>query len=141
MKLSVRKILLRITSPQTILHAAILLALASLNSCSSNSIATQTTDIVFPNVNVSYSQHVQPLLLLGCGRYGCHDEGSIVPLTSYNALLFQNVGLVLSGRPESSRLTQVMNGSLAHSYSFSGVINANHKQGVTQWIREGALNN
>jgi hypothetical protein len=111
-----------------------------LTSCEQSMQYRSPKDIVFPDSNVRYSRHVEPFLRLTCAFTGCHSSTDRIPLDSYIAL-FQTPGLVIVGRPEQSRLTQVLNGQLAHPPVFQDRITDNHRRGVAQWIREGALNN
>ncbi|MBL7998452.1 MAG: hypothetical protein JNL32_07435 [Candidatus Kapabacteria bacterium] len=111
-----------------------------LHSCGDGTIATKPSDIVFPDSNVSYQSHVQPFLNLTCAFSGCHADGTRIPLTSYIGL-YQTPGLLIVGKPESSTLTQVLNGILPHNNSFQRVVTDNHKAGMTRWVRDGAKNN
>lgn len=113
--------------------------LLSTEGCISGTSITQPQDVVFPDSNVRYQQHVQPLLQLGCAFNGCHAGGTRIPLDTYFAL-FQTPGLVIPGKPESSILVQVITGTLPHTYPLTS-ITGNHKRGISTWVREGANNN
>ncbi|MCS7303140.1 MAG: hypothetical protein NZ606_06880 [Candidatus Kapabacteria bacterium] len=108
--------------------------------CQEGIVYRQPQDIVFPDSNVSYSRHVEPFLRLTCTFSGCHSASDRIPLDSYVAL-FQTPGLVIVGQPERSRLNQVLDGQLAHPPVFQHRITDNHRRGMAQWVREGALNN
>ncbi|MCX7937209.1 MAG: hypothetical protein N2971_05825 [Chlorobi bacterium] len=108
--------------------------------CQEGIVYRQPQDIVFPDSNVSYSRHVEPFLRLTCTFSGCHSASDRIPLDSYVAL-FQTPGLVIVGHPERSRLNQVLDGQLAHPPVFQHRITDNHRRGMAQWVREGALNN
>lgn len=110
-----------------------------LSGCTSSTGITQPQDVVFPDSNVRFQQHVLPLLQLGCAFNGCHAYGSRIPLDSYFSL-YQTPGLVIPGKPESSVLVQVIQGILPHTFPLQS-INANHKKGMATWVREGANNN
>jgi hypothetical protein len=101
-----------------------------LSGCTSSTGITQPQDVVFPDSNVRFQQHVLPLLQLGCAFNGCHAYFS----------LYQTPGLVIPGKPESSVLVQVIQGILPHTFPLQS-INANHKKGMATWVREGANNN
>lgn len=108
--------------------------------CSGNDI-TDPNDIVFPQTNVSFSAQVQPLLNISCNSYGCHDaartENLYVQLTSWAGV--RNVRVVNQPGDTNSGLIRVVYGRQLHS----GVIriNDNHRQGLKQWVLEGAQNN
>ena len=111
-----------------------------LASCEQGTVYRQPSDIVFPDSNVSYSRHVEPLLRLACTFSGCHSAQDQLPLDSYTAL-FQTPGLVIVGRPDLSRLNQVLEGRLSHPPVFQHRITENHRRGMATWVREGAQNN
>ncbi|MCX7930869.1 MAG: hypothetical protein N2663_09165 [Chlorobi bacterium] len=109
-------------------------------SCEQGTQYRRPQDIVFPDSNVSYSRYVEPFLRLTCTFSGCHSASDPIPLDSYVAL-FQTPGLVIGGQPERSRLVQVLNGTLSHPPVFQDRVTDNHRRGIAQWVREGALNN
>ncbi|MBL7975143.1 MAG: hypothetical protein JNJ85_09535 [Candidatus Kapabacteria bacterium] len=111
-----------------------------LASCTEGNVISSAKDIVFPDSNVKYQQQVQPWLALSCNFTGCHADGSQFPFTSYITLI-NTPGLIIFNKPESSRLTQVINGTLAHRYDITVNMTENHKKGMNTWIREGAKNN
>lgn len=108
---------------------------------------SSTDEIVFPEEDVSYTMHVQPLLRLTCAYQGCHDSFSqkgLVVLDDYAKMMNSKSGsIVRSGDPENSRLIQVVEEPTLHydPYVFLGLLNDNHKQGLRTWIEEGAWNN
>lgn len=116
------------------------LVFAMVAGCEQGTQYRRAQDVVFPDSNVSYTRHVEPFLRLACAFSGCHSSSDPIPLDSYIAL-FQTPGLVIVGRPEQSRLNQVLEGTLAHPPVFSGVVTDNHRRGMAQWVREGARNN
>ncbi len=101
-------------------------------------------NIVFPERNVSYNSHVQPLFDASCATSGCHDQftqAGSVELTSYNRL-FDRPGLVIPNDSLRSVLSQVMSDRLPHTATpISFIANLNQRKGVSTWIQEGALNN
>ena len=121
---------------------ATLLLAGSLLSCGDD-ILTDPKQVVFPDTNVSYQQHVQPFFNLTCTYSGCHSSDSRagnLALTTYMEFI-DSPGLIIEGDPESSVLVQVLEGRLPHSVSFQERITQNHKDGIRQWIKEGAQNN
>jgi hypothetical protein len=113
-----------------------------LGACSDN-IITSPDQIVFPQENVSYQQHVRPLLELTCAFTGCHDSETAVAnvdVTGYFQLT-SRAGLIIPGRPDNSLLIQILEGKQGHVLTFQNRINDAQKRGVRQWVLEGALNN
>ncbi len=101
-------------------------------------------DIIFPDENVSFQNHVYPFLKLNCSYSGCHsDESNAGGLTlTYYPTLFASPGMVIIENPDQSRLIQVIEGRLPHfTFYYRGNITENHKKGMRQWILEGAINN
>jgi hypothetical protein len=111
-------------------------------SCSDS--VSNTNDIVFPDSNVSFQNHVQPFLKLACGSYYCHSTENIaggIRLTEYLFILNDNPAIVIAGHPENSRLVMVMKGIEPHLQPITVEIKPNHIKGIETWIKEGALNN
>lgn len=116
--------------------------LAALSSCGSD-LLTDPRQVVFPETEVSYQNHVQPFLSLSCTFSGCHSRESRaadIDLTSYLEFIGKP-GLIVEENPESSVLVQVIDNKLPHRQSFQERITANHIKGVKTWIAEGAKNN
>ncbi len=119
-----------------------LLLVASLmwTDCSTNTI-TRAQDVVFPDSNVSYSASVQPLMALGCAFSGCHSFNTSLPLDSYVSILSGSPGMVIPFKPDQSKLVQVIQGKLSHTYDLGSTITDNHRKGIALWVQEGAKNN
>lgn len=118
------------------------MALIGLSACGDD-LLTDPKQIVFPDSNVSYQRHVQPLLNLSCTYSGCHSSESRaagLALTSYMEFI-DEPGLIIAGNPESSVLAQIFDNKLPHSATFQDRITRNHIDGIKKWIKEGALNN
>ena len=100
------------------------------------------SQIEFPSSNVSYSQDVQPMFNIGCTLSGCHENADMaggLSLTSYvNA--FADPGDIVKYAPKSSKLYEVMSGSLSHGGNPVDTL-SNHIKGIYDWILEGAPNN
>ena len=128
-------------SPLALIFIASLLA-GWLTSCGSNMI-TDPNDIVFPDSNVSYQNHVQPLLTLSCAYVGCHNDETAAAnlrLTNYFAL-FQHAGLVVPLKPDNSTLIQTLEGTLPHRATYYQTTTDTQKKGMRLWVKEGAKNN
>ena len=115
---------------------------AGIAACDQDPVAPPP--ITFPLTNVSFNGHVKPLFLNNCAVSGCHDgpreENRWVGLESYAQVL--SSGVVSPTLPERSRLTLVLRGSLLHpSDPLFQAISLDQREGIIQWIREGALDN
>jgi len=104
---------------------------------------TSPQEIIFPDKNISYAKHIQPLFDLSCTTSGCHGESAAggVKLVSY-VNLFQTAGLVLPQDSLNSTLAMIVSQRLPHSVVLiQDLTTANQRKGVSQWIYEGASNN
>lgn len=105
---------------------------------------TSSDDIVFPEENVSYINHVKPFLAYNCTYYGCHGMNSSgTPAYDYITLVVEATGWVVPGKPDGSRLIQV----LENPYTQHPVMNppiyikdldSAQVAGVRKWVEEGA---
>jgi hypothetical protein len=104
--------------------------------------------IFFPDTGVSYSQQVEPFFTLACNTAGCHnaaDAAGDVDLSTYTSILNSlNGGLVLvdksnPGYDTSCILDRTLFGEEPHAAPLN--VNQNQRDGIRQWIYEGALLN
>ncbi len=116
-------------------------------SCGDNFI-TPNREIVFPDSNVSYQNHVQYFLNLKCSYRGCHsaeDKAGGRDMTDYFGLFeTANNGLIIKGEPDNSRMVTILRGNPMHLglYQFPpGYFSENNVNGIITWIKEGALFN
>lgn len=128
----------------TMTIAAMAIVCIGLSACGDN-VVTNPSDIIFPDTNVSFRAHVLPFIALSCGIGGCHADinpAAGIRLTSYSTLMFDRANLIVPGKPDESLVVQILNGTFAHPWGFlQERISANHRRGIIQWVREGALNN
>lgn len=106
-------------------------------------VITDPLDIVFPESNVSYSQHVQSLFDLSCATSGCHDgftQAGGLRLETY-ADLFQKPGMVRPNDSTRSTLRLAMRGVTVLHPRIEPLLSENQVRGVAIWIQEGASNN
>lgn len=118
-------------------------ALLGMASACSDNLITDPGQIVMPDSNVKYRDHIQPVFNLSCSFSGCHDAATRaggLALTSYIDL-FMRGGLIIPGNPDASLLVQMLQGKQFHPPTFQGRINQNHVNGIATWVREGAKNN
>ncbi len=120
--------------------ALTLVAVSLIPACGDGGLISSPDEVIFPDTNVSYSRHVQPLFNVTCNFSGCHSTesraGNLV-LTSHFDITIKP-GMVVAGQPDRSLLVQVIRGLSPHSAAFQARINQNHKDGIAQWVLEGA---
>jgi hypothetical protein len=97
--------------------------------------------IVFPATNVSYKVDIAPYFSLACSESGCHDQATPnndeVDLTSWVGVRAYNVAPTAGDT--TCHLVLVMYGREAHAGVL--VANDNQRQGIKQWVLEGAKDN
>lgn len=122
------------------------LMFAALSSCKDSiTDSDQPINLVFPDSNVSYSQHVEPLFQQGCAFGQCHGSSTAGGLNlespSYSKLI-SRPGLVVSRESNNSLLVQRLDGRLQPRMPLNRTpLNQNQINGIKKWIDEGAANN
>lgn len=108
-------------------------------------IVNSNRNVIFPDSNVSYQNHVQPFLNIKCSYKYCHsseDKADERDMSNYFGLWeTSNAGLVIAGEPESSRLVQILRANPMHRGNIefpAGYFSDNHINGIVTWIKEGA---
>jgi hypothetical protein len=104
--------------------------------CSGSDI-TSPNDIVFPATGVSFKAQVEPLFSLACNS--CHSLGNTTDLSSWQGVRALNVINQPGPADTACGLLQVIYGREFHSGPVN--IDATRKQGLKQWVIEGAQNN
>ncbi|MCX7735072.1 MAG: hypothetical protein N2319_00020 [Candidatus Kapabacteria bacterium] len=120
-----------------------ILSLASLfifDSCN-DPIVTSGKNIIFPDSNVSYQYHVQPLLRYTCNYPGCHDITNPIMATYFDLIIAGAGSIVRPGDPDRSRLIYILEGKEPHYPYVYWEITENQRKGLRKWIAEGAQNN
>ncbi|MEP0822002.1 MAG: hypothetical protein HRF44_04060 [Ignavibacterium sp.] len=97
--------------------------------------------VVFPESNVSYSRHIEPLWTQKC--LSCHQGSTPPDLTppSYTSLMTYQPQLVIPGQGYNSLLVQMLDGRIGPPMPPSEKLNENQIKGIMTWINEGAQNN
>jgi len=116
--------------------------------CKDDVTSGNTQDIVFPDKNISYGKHVEPLFFRACAVPGCHtaeskDDAGGLSLESYQEAR-SSPGVILSGDTVNSRMVWSLegkNGNAIMPPTFRPRLTQNQINGLKQWIFEGALNN
>ncbi|MBI3004375.1 MAG: hypothetical protein HYY49_03055 [Ignavibacteriales bacterium] len=118
----------------------------SLSSGCEDNIVNQPVNVVFPDSNVSYSQHLEPLFQQGCALSTCHGRASQGGLNletpSYTKLMNHPTRLVVAMEGENSLLVQRIDGRVQPQMPLNRTpLNKNQIDGIKKWINEGAANN
>ncbi len=116
-------------------------------SCDDTLTTANVDSKIIPTSNVSFAEHIYPVLQVKCAFTGCHAGASPaggLDLTSWvNVTADPNV--VFPKEPNLSRLVWTINGTAGVPEMpprYSGlVLTQNQIQGIITWIKEGALNN
>ncbi|MBS4027475.1 MAG: hypothetical protein KGZ58_02465 [Ignavibacteriales bacterium] len=105
-------------------------------------------NIVFPDSNVSFEQHVQPLFHRQCNTSGCHDRGTHdlrgFDLESYQGFMSATVQrqIVFSGAPDNSPLIQRVEGTIGRRMPLNRTpLNQNQLKGLRSWVADSAKYN
>ncbi len=108
--------------------------------CSGDDI-TNPDQIVFPATGVSYRQHIAPLFTISCNVQGCHDaprpDNFNTDLTSWTGI--RSINVVNQPYDTACGLVRVVYGRESHPGPLR--INDNHREGIKQWVLEGAQDN
>ncbi|MBW7888846.1 MAG: hypothetical protein H3C35_10900 [Bacteroidetes bacterium] len=99
-------------------------------------------DIVFPEKNISYNRHIQPLFNVACNNDACHDsktKAGDLDLTDYYGIRYAKPGIVVPNDTAASRLIWSIEGRIG-SYPMppKRALTLNQIHGFKQWIMEGA---
>ena len=138
----------------------IILALLGLMAaaCSDSGTPPDELDFVFPDKNISFIEHVQPMFEAKCGvESGCHSPGNTEIRFSYSELV-SRIGVINHRLPTGEVLVDLalhqQNPKLAPLYLIllegyptsddrmpplgRTPLNDNQLNGIKQWIKEGA---
>lgn len=134
------------------------IAIFSMLYCCASGTAPDEMDFVFPDSNISFIEHVQPMFEVKCGiESGCHSPGNTNIRFTYSKLI-SRIGVINHSLPNGEQLVNLAihqkNPELAPLYlillegypesddrmpPFNRVpLNDNQLNGIRQWIKEGA---
>jgi hypothetical protein len=101
--------------------------------------------IVFPDSNVSYVTHVEPLFLAVCAiPGGCHagePPAAGLSLETYDDLSTKIYNVYWPGEPDKSLLVMAIEGTapgIPQMPYGRPPLNANQRKGIRTWVKEGA---
>ena len=107
---------------------------------------TKNTDLpTIPTTNVSFSEHIQPILNLNCISSGCHndqDRAGSLSLTNWANTTASYI-IVAPGYPDNSQLVLAVEGKTSFPMPPTGYQPLTSEQiaGIRTWVKEGAKNN
>ncbi|HTP14131.1 MAG TPA: hypothetical protein VMM37_10900 [Bacteroidota bacterium] len=138
---------LKVIIARAVLAAApfVIAAVLIVPSCKDQT--SQTSNLVLPDSNLSFSHDIEPLFAQTCLGSQCHSgtspaRGLDLTPPSYQSLMYHNPTLVVGGAPNNSLLVQRLDGTFPPIMpSNQSPLTANQIKGVRQWIKEGAKNN
>ena len=135
-----------------------LIAVFSILQCSDSGTSPEDTQFVFPDSNISFIEHVQPMFEVKCGtESGCHSPGNTEIRFTYSDLISRS-GVINHILPNGEVLVNLAihqkNPALAPLYlilleGYQDMVgrmpplnrtglNENQLNGIYQWIKEGA---
>lgn len=128
---------------ELLVRVALPCVLTLIASCSDDSNPVRRIeDIVFPETNISYNRHIQPLFNIACATSGCHDvktKASNLDLSDYIGIKQRFYDVVIPGDTSLSRLLWSIEGRPGSvPMPPQGYLTANQLRGFRQWIIEGA---
>jgi len=114
-----------------------------VQSCDDTLTSSDVDNIVMPDSNLSYSNHIMPVFEVKC--VPCHNntgrKEAGLDLSSWSAATL-DPSIIARGSDSTSILVWTIEGNTSYPLMPpSGRMIENHIQGIRTWIREGALNN
>lgn len=114
-----------------------------VSSCKDDSNpVSKIEDIVFPETDISYYRHIQPLFNIACATSGCHDlqtKASNLDLSDYSGIKQRFYDVVIPGDTALSRLIWSIEGqSQSVPMPPQRSLTMNQIRGFKRWIMEGA---
>lgn len=119
----------------------------TLYSCKDDVTNNSANDIIFPDSNVSYGRHVEPLFLRRCAIPQCHNQTNKadgLSLYTYQDAMSSKVGVIIPRDTSNSRLVWRIEpgarGLLQMPLNLPP-LTPNQIKGLKTWILEAARNN
>jgi hypothetical protein len=128
----------------------IFLTIASLffiQGCDDTLTVENIDNKIIPSSNVSFADHIYPVMQVKCAFSGCHAQPSPadgIDLSNWSGVT-ADPNIVFPGEPDLSRLVWSIDrkvGVAEMPPRYSGLfLTQNQIQGIKTWITEGAKNN
>jgi hypothetical protein len=129
----------------SILFMLIFASVIFYSGCDDTVTGNDIDNKIIPDHNVSYSEHIYPVLNAKCTNSGCHDDITMaagLSLTNYSSTT-ADYSVVAPGFPDLSKLVWAIEGNGATLMPPLGypALTQNQIDGIKTWIEEGAKNN
>ena len=115
-----------------------------MTSCKDQTNQSNTSNIIFPDSNVSYTKQVEPLFQQTCAQAGCHsgDQPAAnldLQIDAWHSLINYLPPLIIVKNGNNSPLVKYLDGRLLPQMPLrSQPLTTNQINGVKKWIDEGA---
>ncbi len=126
---------------------AILLLINLVPACDDTITIDNVDNKIIPDSNVSFGEHIYPVLQVKCAFTGCHagpNPSGGIDLTTYGNVT-ADITVVFPGEPDLSSLVWTVEGTIAGQImpppGTGIVLTENQKKGFRTWVKEGAKNN
>lgn len=127
---------------------SIIISIIFLQSCDDTLTVEDVDNIIIPDKDVSFSQHIYPILQVKCAFSGCHanpNASNGLDLTTW-ANVTSDPNIVFPREPDLSRLIWAIEGNRPPiepmpPVGYSRPVTANQLKGIRTWIKEGASDN
>lgn len=124
-----------------VITALLFASVVLFQACDDTLTNSDVDNIDIPAHNVSYADHIYPVLNFKCAYAGCHDVQTMaggLALTSWT-LTVADPQIVFPYQASSSKLVWAIEFQMPPG-GYPSLI-PNHIQGIKTWINEGAQNN
>lgn len=129
------------------LFLTLILSSISFISCDDTLTVQDVDNKIIPDKNVSFADHIYPVLQVKCSFSGCHvspDPAGGLDLSTW-VNITADPNIVFPGEPNLSKLVWTINGTsgvpVMPPRYIGIVLTQNQIQGIKTWIKEGAKNN
>ena len=120
-----------------LIYAGLLFFISTVLSSCYKDVILPTVVTTKPPQYVSFSSDLQPIFTTNCALSGCHVKGSQQPYLSADVSYQQLLGgFVNTIKPDQSEIYIQINGNMQVH-----IPNADDRQKIYDWIRNGAPNN
>jgi hypothetical protein len=125
----------------------IIISLLFLQGCDDTLTIEDVDSKDIPSRDVSFSQHIYPVLQVKCSFSGCHSQPNPadgIDLSTWSGVT-ADPNIVFPGEPDLSRLVWAIEGRAGISpmpiVGYAKPVTLDQLEGIKTWIDEGALDN
>ena len=131
-----------------IIFVSIILLIVNFIACDDTITINDVDNTTIPDENVSFADHIYPLLQVKCAFSGCHASPSPadgLDFTTY-ANVTSDVTVVFPGEPDLSSMVWAIEPNNTAASKMPPIetglaLTENQINGIRTWIKEGAKNN